>query len=191
MDVKEELSLEEKVEILHKEVLRLTNNDNINSFNIQHLTKENYNLKRHICDMAEVIVGLHKEIESLRYTPEEKTMDELTETLYNSLGINADKLEPQSATKIANEAWQKWAEENVGKFERSNILTKKEQTLSDLYPTMRCATGSCGGCNELYLEDGKGCLGDLFKYTCKKKNITILSNTTPKPENFAKAFKEE
>ena len=95
MDVKEELSLDEKVEILHKEVLRLSNNDNINSYNIQHLAKENYNLKRHICDMAEVIVGLHKEIESLKRTPEEKELqkiiDEKTYILYEQLGIKLDK----------------------------------------------------------------------------------------------------
>lgn len=118
----------------------------------------------------------------------------------------------------SKEEFDKWAEANIGKFERTNILTKKEiynlmkvtqidpveaeyyrqvdkavkeQTLSDLYPTMHCATGSCGGCNELYLVDVKACSGDLFKYTCKKKNITILSNITPKPENFTKEFKKE
>lgn len=66
------------------------------------------------------------------------------------------------------------------------VKSVQEQTLSDLYPTMHCAIGTCGGCDELYVHDGKGCLGDLFKYTCKKKDITILYNTTPKPENFVK-----
>ena len=37
-------------------------------------------------------------------------VDKLTETLYNQLGIHTDKLEPISATKMANEAWFKWAD---------------------------------------------------------------------------------
>ena len=45
--------------------------------------------------MAEVIVGLHKEIESLKRTPEEKELqkiiDEKTYILYEQLGIKLDK----------------------------------------------------------------------------------------------------
>lgn len=54
------------------------------------------------------------------------TLDKLAESMFNQLGIHTDKLEPVSATKMADEAWYKWVEANVGKFERRNLLTKEE-----------------------------------------------------------------
>ena len=70
---------------------------------------------------SSAIAKLELRVENL-----EETIDELTKILYNQLGINKDKLEPQSATKMSVEAWHKWVEANYGKFERTNILTKEE-----------------------------------------------------------------
>ena len=64
---------------------------------------------------------LKEQVENL-----EKRVKELEEILYGMLGIKKDDLQTESATKIANEAWRKWAEEHVDLFDRTNILTERE-----------------------------------------------------------------
>ena len=184
--------LRQRFEVLEKDYGRLCQNDSVMrkelSIAFKRLDKqdEEINILKGI--LNNICTSIREDKEKINSLMLQKDMDEKT-----------------------IESWTKWIEVNVNKFERSNILTKeelynqmkvtqldpveseyyrqvdkaiKEQTLSDLYPTMHCATGTCSGCDEIYLENG---VGDLFKYTCKKKNITIVANTTPKPENFWKA----
>lgn len=98
-------------------------------------------------------------------------LDKLTETIYNQLGVPADKLEPASATKIADEAWRKFAEVNE--------------------PLKTCYAKFCTGCKDLH-SDGYDLINRGYRlYTCKKKGVSVLSNIMPKPENFVAAFKKE
>ena len=53
-------------------------------------------------------------------------LKKLSERVYNQLGIRTDKLEPISATKIANEAWHKCVEASFEEFPRSNTISPKE-----------------------------------------------------------------
>ena len=56
----------------------------------------------------------------------EERVKELEESLYGMLGIKKDDLQIESATKTADEAWHKWAEEHVNLFDRTYILTENE-----------------------------------------------------------------
>ena len=53
-------------------------------------------------------------------------VDKLTATLYDQLGIHTNKIEPASATFVADEAWRKFAEVHVDNFKRGDILSKEQ-----------------------------------------------------------------
>ena len=79
----------------------------------------------------------------------EKRVKELEEILYSMLGIKKDDLQNESATKIANEAWHKWAEEHVELFHRTHILTENE---AKAVMKNTCCEKMC--LPSLYSEDG-------------------------------------
>lgn len=85
-------NLEERVKILEKDYGRLCQNDSVMRIELSAVIKRLEEQEKEIKELKPII-----------------TKNNLTEELYNQLGIHTDKLEPKSATKIADEEWHKWA----------------------------------------------------------------------------------
>lgn len=151
---------------LHKECQRLYNIGFSNGIETAY-TEISDNIKR-LEDKG--LISYHGFLMEGKTKPNNE-LDKLSESIYNQLGISANKLKPESATKIADEAWRKFAEVNK--------------------PLKTCYTKLCTGCKDLH-SDGYDLINRGYRlYTCKKKGVSVLSNIMPKPENFVAAFKKE
>ena len=102
----------------------------------------------------------------------EERVKELEEILYGMLGIKKDDLQTESATKISNEAWHKWAEEHVREFDRTHILTEKEAKWAEEHVKEALMKNAC--CEKM-------CLPSLFSEdaTCEHLiyNFNYFDNT--------------
>lgn len=110
--------------------------------------------------------------------------DELTQILYDMVGIKKDDLQPLTATKMANEGWRKWAEAHVDKFQRTNIVSSKE-----LEKILDCkCPGFCATCSELI--GNEDIIFNTLIYHCKVYNKSVsvdkddLTDNTITPDSF-------